>query len=548
MPANAPREYILEKWVGERTVDAYVLPNVNFYERRPIPALSREWTAGQRPVKQSAGIREEEIRLQGVSGRSPSGVFTVQSGARPTLLNSGEIDGVLYFETLLAWLADYEAEAAKYRSVWVQSPAQAPTMVFRDLGSGLAWYVDDIQIVPLSKTGSSSNSYEYSLSCKTEGVAQATPYRTLTNTPTLAIPRAETGVQATLLATTKPPVAGTDAAGNALQTQADALPAQSLVQTLEDLPGDLAFYAPPVRAFLAQVEGFAAITATALRAGLGIPRDAARNFRTYAETCARIVYRLWDALQEPSRSSAMAARDDILSGVNALRGAVTTLLGGAGSKLGPAGQPVTLGSGAAGSGAQVCQVERVRQGEDLQAFALRVLGLSGRWMEIADLNQMSSPWSLQDGSPLIPGTPLLVPLVLPLDFERTPDGDAGNIFGTDLLWDFEAFDFVVEGTEPTDFLAVTGPSNLRQGLFTRFTTAQGGVLVRPNMGLPDTIGQVATPARAALKASQVVTQAGADPRIRAVRRVAFTETANVQRAEIDVEPITDQAFSVSLPV
>ncbi len=175
MPANAQREYLLERWRGQSVVDAYVFPNVSSYERRPIPALSREWTAASRPVKQSAGIREEEIRLSGVSGQSPTGLFTVQGGNLRGILStagvqvttanaslvaaSGSFDGVAYFEGLMAFLAQYEADAAKYRSVWVQDAALAPTMVFRDLGMGLAWYVDDMQIVPTSRVGGSRNSY-----------------------------------------------------------------------------------------------------------------------------------------------------------------------------------------------------------------------------------------------------------------------------------------------------------------------------------------------------------------------------------------------------
>lgn len=542
MPTDAPREYLLELWRGEILVEAYVLPNVNSYDRRPIPALDRQWTAAARPVKQSAGIREEEIRCTGVSGRNPTGIFIADTRGAALRESTGAIDGVAYFERLLAFVRTYEDDAGKYRSVFVQNVELAPTMVFRDLGMGLAWYVDDIHLDPSSRVGGSRNSYEYVFSCKTEGLAKAQTWQVIANTPTVGIPFAETRATA-LLAAVQAPASQAEAATQAAQdAETETL---SLVQVLEEIPGNLAYYETPVRAFLAQAENFTNIAATAIRAGLGIPRDAARNFRTYCETTARIVYNLWDA-STSNRDEAQVVRDNILAGVNALRASVTTLLGSAGSKLGPAGQPVTLGGGATRAGAQLCSVERLRQGEDLQAFALRVLGFAGRWIELADLNQMSSPWALNDGSPLTPGTPLLVPLPLSGN-ERTPDGDATNVYGTDLLWDFDAFDFVVEGDEPTDFLSVTGLSNLRQALLTRFTTAENGVLVRPNLGLPDTTGQVATPERAAIKASRIVTQAGADPRIALVKRVVFTETANIQRAEIDVTPIADEAFTVTLP-
>lgn len=559
MPSDSPREYLLELYRGPSTlVDAYVLPNVYSYERRPIPALSREWTAALRPVKQSAGYREEEIRLSGVSGQRPNGLVTV--AAATATLTSGVVDGVAYFEGLLAFLKTYEEQAAQFRSVWVQDPARAPNMVFRDLAGGGAWYVDDIQVVPSTRVGASRNSYEYTLSMKTEGAAKAQRYQSLANTPTVAIPAAETSIQDSLRATTMMSSEGQSSLGLAstlsVATSAGAGAAAPLVggsalsitQILEDLPADMAFYAPPIRRWVVQAENFGHIVAAATRAGLGIPRDAARNFKSYCQAASRVVYDLWDATRDPLRDRARAVMSDLKTGWNELEMNLERLLGAAGSKLGAADQPVTLPSGNTSGAAQAVIVQRLTAGEDLPAFAARVLGDAGRWPEIMSVNGMTSPWQLPDGSPVIAGTPLLVPAAVPDGVERPPDGDPFDIMGTDLLWDFGALDFVVEGDGPTDFLSVSGLPNLKQGLLTRFGTAQGAVLVRPNMGLPNTLGQVATPARAAIKASQVVSQSGADPRIKQVSSVVFTQVANAQLAQIAVVPVTDEGFTIAVPV
>lgn len=559
VPADAPREYILELYRGPTTlVDAYVLPNVYSYERRPIPALSREWTSAKRPVKQSSGYREEEIRLSGVSGRRPTGLFTVDPAT--ATLSTGNVDGVGYFENLLAFLKTYEDQAAQFRSVWVQDESRAPNMVFRDLSGGGAWYVDDIQIVPMTRVGGSRNSYEYTLSMKTEGEAKLSWYETLTNTPTRAIPYAEGNITAALGASTMLTTAGAGALGTASNLSGGlapvtaaagvltASPVASITQILQDLPADMAFFKAPLDRWVAQAENFGHIVATATRAGLGIPRDAARNFKSYCQAAARVVYDLWDATNDPLRDRARAVMSEIRSGVDALSQAVTQLLGAAGSKLGAPDQPTTLPAGNASGVAQAVTVQRVLVGEDLQAFAARILGNAGRWIDLVSLNRMSSPWALADGSPLIAGSVLLCPAAIPDGIERTPDGDLFDIYGTDLLWDFGALDFVVEGDTPTDFLAVSGLPNLKQGLLTRFGTAQGAVLVRPNLGLPNTLGQVATPARAALKASQVVSQAGADPRIKRVASVVFTQVANAQQAQIAVVPVTDEGFTLAVPV
>ena len=545
MPSDSPREYILELYRGPTTlVDAFALPLVSSYERRPIPALSREWTAAKRPVKQSAGYREEEIRITGVSGLRPAGVFTVTAN---NTLASTQLDGVAYFERLLAFLKAYEDDAAINRSVWKQDAALAPNMVFRDLSGGGAWYVDDIQIVASSRVGSSRNTYEYTLSMKTEGEAKVQRYQVLANTPTKSIPLSETATTANLTNAVRLTDPNRSPLSPQTATEASPLSFTSVSNLLRDLPAEMQFYDPPVRQWLAQADQFGTIATTALAAGLGIPRDAARNFRSYCETTARQIYKLWDATSQPLRDPARNILDQFRAAIDAVTLSVTTLLGMAGSKLGAPDQPLTLPSGNTSAGAQAVTVQRVTVGEDLQAFAARVLGPLKRWTEIMALNGMSSPWAMGDGSPLIPGTPLLVPQDVP-DLERSPDGDPFDLYGTDLLWDFTAMDFVTQGTAPTDFLAVTGSANLKQGLLTRFSTARGAVLVRPNMGLPNTLGQIATPQAAALKASQVVSQAGADPRIRKVAGVSFAQAANVQVANIELVPVTNEGFSVAVPV
>lgn len=145
-------------------------------------------------------------------------------------------------------------------------------------------------------------------------------------------------------------------------------------------------------------------------------------------------------------------------------------------------------------------------GEDLAAFAARVLGERDAWGRIVEANQMPDPFHLSDGSPLRAGITLQVPGLRHVAPFADPDGDGRGEFGQDLK--LANGDLVWEGD---DLALAWGPANLKQALGLRFATPQGSCQSFPAYGLVPVIGEAQIDA--GLLAAHVREQALRDPRV-----------------------------------
>ncbi len=531
-----------------------LLPNVFSFERQPIPADDKTYPITlrrPRPLTQSAGLVSEEWIFQGRSGEEEREVTFIDQRQSFTRMVAG---GVAIFEELLRFLRDYEADKAKFQSTYSRDGDRAPSLIVRALKEGLAFYCDDVRIVPLRQVGSSRLSYDYTLTLTTEGEVKAEAYAELVNNPVKALPIAETAASGALGRAAAEPeslLAGSTAQGF-VETGADTIaPSGSLARALERVPGDLAQFRQPVEVFARQVAEATEAVEGAVRAGLGFPRDVASNRAHAAARASSAVYRTWDELDIPLRDRARAVRDELRRAVKSVERAMMRVLGTAGAKLGePAtDQTATIQGGVQAVGGRAVRVLRLFLGEDLQSFAFRVLGSSERWVELAELNGMSSAWALGDGRPLVAGTPILVPVD---DGPPTrPDADQSDLYRTDLRWDFRRHDIIVEGDSPTDFASVAGPKNLRQAMLRRATVPLGRCRVMPRLGIPHGIGQNTSAERAALLASQVVSQFAGDPRIKAIRDVQILQLANTFSARLVAEGISGETLplsGISVPV
>ncbi len=549
-PVETPQEYLIELVRGRSPAPerAMLLPNVFSFERQPIPADDKSYSIklGPRPLTQSAGLVSEEWTFQGRSGEEEREVTFIDQRQSFTRMIAG---GVAIFEELLRFLRDYEADKALYKSTYSRNPDKAPSLIVRALKEGLAFYCDEVRIVPLRQVGSSRFTYDYTLTLTTEGEAKAEPYDKLVNNPVKALPIVDAAAAKALnkAAMTAPSLlAGATAETGFVESGVDAAaPAGSIARALERVPGDLAQFRQPVETFARQVAESVELVERATRAGIGFPRDVAANLAHYAVRASSSIYRLWDELEIPLRDRARAVKDELQRAVRAVARSMVRVLGTAGAKLGdPATeQTTTIASNVQAVSGRAVRVLRLFLGEDLASFAFRVLGDSERWFELAALNGMTSAWSLGDGRPLLPGTPILVPV----DEGPTtrPDADPSDLYRTDLRWDFRRHDIVVEGDSPTDFATIAGAKNLRQAMLRRATVPLGRCRVMPRLGIPHGIGRNTSAERAALLASQVVSQFAGDPRIKAIRDVKIVQLANTFNARLVAEGISGETLPLS---
>ena len=551
------QEYLLELRRGpeERLERAFLLPNVSSYEHTPEPTVDVAWSIRSglkaRPVKQSSGLVEERITIRGLSGEEERERFLLdtRSGSLETSVKMG---GVAYFEAFLKFLREYEAEAAEFRGAATRDLAQAPQLIFRSLKEGLSWYVDQVRPAVARRVGSSRMTYEYTLSLVTEGVARSRTYDGLVAKPQEALRRAESAAKTALGGSTDTgrraiSQSGSNRAPSALG--AAVLPEEvgaldTVERVLQRIPGDLARFKAPVETFARQVAEAFELVDEAVRAGLGFPRDVAASLRGFADRAVSAVYRIWDGLDLVSRDPARLVRAEVQAVIRSVQRTVERVLGTSGSKLRASHEVASVAHATAVQAirGQLMRTARLLPFEDLAALAARLLGDAGRWPEIADANGMTTPWELPDGRALEDGVLLLVP-VDAAELELRPDS-VGDIFGTDLQWDFRRQDILVDGDEPTDFVAISGRANLRQGCTRRATSIQGRVRVFPGMGVPARIGSNTSTEQAAVFASQLITQFGRDARIRQVRRVKLLRQANILQARIEVEPVVGEALSI----
>lgn len=168
-------------------------------------------------------------------------------------------------------------------------------------------------------------------------------------------------------------------------------------------------------------------------------------------------------------------------------------------------------------------------GEDLAAFALRVLGERDAWGRIVEANAMPDPFHLADGSPLRSGVTLQVPGLRRVAPFADPDGDGRGDFGQDLL--LEDQDLVWRSD---DLALVWGPANLKQALGLRYQTPQGSCRTFPAYGLAPVVGE--TQVNAGLLAAHFRAQTLRDPRV--VDVAGLSAVSQGARTSIEAELVT----------
>lgn len=555
-PVELPFEYTLEMVRGQSTSPerVVVIPNVSGFYPSPQPSDVRIWTLdlNARPIKHSAGIVEQAWRFEGHSGEDERTVTSIDTKSGQTVRTAG---GVELFHEFLDFLAFYEAEKKKYQSAYSQDSARRPSMIIRALREGWAYYCDEIFIDPRRVVGTSRFSWAYSTTLKTEGEAKDRRPRDLVNDPARSLAASEKALAATLTINNQ---ANRERAAliqsGVSKTQASAQAARGVIDTpigrlLTQIPAELSAFKAPVERFAYQVAEIASQAATAIEAGAGFPRSLAANLASYAEQTIAAVTRIWDAMSDPLRDVGLGVLRRLRGPIRALQNAAQRLLGAAHAKRErpESGQVSTASSALTVQSiqGQAARLVRLAPGQTIADLAERYLGDRERWGEIKDLNGFKSSWLDADGRSLGAGSPIWVPIEGPA---LAAEASQSELYGTDFAWDFKRQDLVAEaigfGT-PSDFGAVSGAANLRQGIVTRATTPQGSVRVFPEMGISAMIGSNATDTSAAWLASQTRTQFGREDRIKRVKSTRLWRLANVTSVSLETESVGGEALTIS---
>lgn len=193
----------------------------------------------------------------------------------------------------------------------------------------------------------------------------------------------------------------------------------------------------------------------------------------------------------------------------------------------------------------VTQVQ-LAPGDSLLSLLTTTYGSLANLPDVLALNGMSDAWTNGDGSPVVAGQPVLLPgSVNPMPSSANP----ADLYGTDLAFSQADADLVAPGTDPTDWLTVTGRGNILQATTNRLKTTRGDFAVFPSVGLSVELGQPNAGITRGLVAADVREQMLADRRIASVSPVAVDDSTGTGIVvDFTFHPITGPGIDVSVPV
>ena len=205
---------------------------------------------------------------------------------------------------------------------------------------------------------------------------------------------------------------------------------------------------------------------------------------------------------------------------------------------GPGPEPVYIGT----------RVYTVREGDTLQGIALREIGNTARWLDIAALNRLRapyiSPWSMPDT--VSPGDTILIPVTVDArDVSRqrpqAQDDADRRLLGVDFYLN-GAGAWEADPATSQDLRTIGGVPNFAQALERiKFRTELGQNPIWPQIGILAPIGQpngAGVPEAVALSVRGV---ALGDRRTAEVTRLEVTDLGDGASVEIDIVPLGAQA-------
>lgn len=555
-PDTIDVRFILEIHVkGQSTPRRMVIPPVSRYVPSFRPATVREWTLGDRPVKQKMGLREGTISISGVSGGSKRRKSYSRDGVELT------DTGRALFVEFVEFIKRYELEGKTHEGPLQRDPDKAPRLVLRsmqDQATDENWYVELQNFQVVRDTEGARLIRSFSLDLVTEGLVsdeRVTVASTATDRAAAAtgLTRALTETGAVTYLDKNGILAGTLGADGEFVpaglvedvTVTGVIPVRvtSLAELRDELPSRWAQMRAPIEGFMRACQS-AREVAGVVRTYVNFPSVVANDIADAAVDAVEALEAFADAVPlGAGREDARAWFARAYGMIEDVRAKAMTSLGMPGARYAPRDDQATAGTSTDGAATAVagvpCISVALEQSETLPAFAQRTMGDPDRWPELLELNQMASPFTGPDGAPLTAGLVLRVPAL---------DGIAGTsapeLFGVDLQMD-DGDALVLDGT--TDFALVRGPANLNQALRRRLLARRGENLAFPQWGMPALVGEGAVGGTAAYVAAETRAQMLRDNRIRTVTRVNVTREGGAFVVSFDAKTADGGTIPVVAP-
>lgn len=535
--------YILEARYADSS-EKFVLPYVGKIDFTRRHAKKTTWTVGRIPFHQYSGIRSQTFHMSGRSGLAERfdspGYFDFSNV-------SSDMSGPALFRKLEKFLEKYETKCFEAQ----QSRSELPKLVLKALWEDKNLYVELENFSWVRDKSSSRLSYEWDL--ELHSYADAGKIE-------------PSGPQAWLSGATEIADKVTEAVNYANVAVA------SVSDILSDTRTELDKFRQPMRA-IANLGRQGRLAARQLGQLGQFPVDFMRDFWYAVYEMTAVMFDIWMALPYADRNAARLSLLDIMESVGDARRATFAALGlnyesvpeytwspeklqgfldssdyRLNSRNSALTQQKTLGSSYVIKNNQLVQVYTVKSGETLQDIAQAILGDKSAWVDIAELNEMVSPFTLNDGSPLVNGSIVLVPI--PGNSPSIGGVSPTDLYGTDLQLDSSG-DLILSGTagvSSSDIKVISGNANFTQAIKLRMLTFRGTNGTFPDYGVPNIIGEKGTDDRIADAAIEIKAQLFAEKRIQEIDDLVVTDNGDEITVRANVKPVIGQKFSLNVPI
>jgi len=514
---------------NKQFVSAMHLPLVQSISFNRQEASSFDWTLGEKPIREFAGIRESMITINGRSGlahrlgRNAKGHMLFASGAE-------------LFQELEKFLENYQTEALQRQT--------SDHEFFNTKQLYLRCFFEDkhLKVEPVSfsfnrSTGGSRFSYEYTIQFRSYGEASKPEYNFM----------------ATMITAAQAATRAVDAA-TAYIAFSDGL--------VSSVGSSVRAFVEPVRAVRRMMEQVSSISGSAegiVRSPESFAEEAFRTINagiTATTDLAVMATSLAYGAGDEAINEIQKAQRSALQQMGIVRRATLNVLGAKFGRIADSeDQDIPLAAigfgkvqGAVGLGTvQGVATVALKSGQDLKDVAAEVYGTESLWTVLASVNGLSGINETTNGSPLYPGYTLVVPLFdgkgLPAPTGAT-ELSPESVYGVDLKLteDGDLFDSV------SDCATLRGVPLLRQALTVRLLTAKGEHGVFPNYGLPRLVGEPSAGSTPGMLAANANEQMLADPRISQVSKVILEDLGDTISVECLVHTIGGPDIPVAVAV
>jgi hypothetical protein len=207
-------------------------------------------------------------------------------------------------------------------------------------------------------------------------------------------------------------------------------------------------------------------------------------------------------------------------------------------------------SGNTAFSANILDVETVpytlRFGECLMDVADRLTGDASRWIEIAQVNNWSSPYTDAQDQVAAAGTPLQIPADMISGINITDNLNLLTNRGEPLLTDLRLTDGDLSLSSGA--ATVSGIDNFNQAIINRLSTKLGEQIGLPTYGLSDLSGAKQTDTTIAFITDRVITQLLSDPRVYSVRDVSVLLNGDKVDVKLTIFTVDKQATELTIPL